>query len=59
MSQEEKPKAGCIAVFLSFTFPILGFIIYAFQRYKVENCNIYLIAAFAGIIVKAIGLSFF
>lgn len=52
---DEKPKAGCIAIIISFILPIVGFIIYALQRNKVGNPNAYLFAAFAGIIVDSIG----
>lgn len=51
----EKPKAGCIAILTSFLFPVIGFIIYAVQRYKVDNPNAYLYAAFSGIIVDTLG----
>ena len=51
----DKPKAGCLAIFFSFIFPVVGFIIYFLQRDKVDNPNAYLFAAFAGIIVNTLG----
>lgn len=45
-------KAKKVAIFFSFLFPIIGFILYFVQKNTVKNPDVYLAAALCGIGVR-------
>ena len=53
-AEQPKERAGVFALIISFLFPIIGIIIYAVQKDKVENPKAYTWAAAAGFAVAII-----
>lgn len=50
MEEENKERAGVVALIFSFLFPIIGFIVYFVNRKEVSNPSAYLYAAVGGMV---------
>ena len=48
---EDKPKAGTVAIIISFLIPIVGLILYFVKKKDVINPNVYLTAAIIGFVI--------
>mgnify|MGYP003401088454 CR=1 FL=1 len=46
----EEDKAGCLGLGFSFVFPMIGIVLYFYQKESVSNPSSYLIAALLGFI---------